>query len=215
MLAVALAIGQATTVPSNLHADFLKRLVAAAIERTHHSVRYDPAYVRIPYPGGDVPAGTGVCTDEVIRAYRAVGVDLQKEVHEDITHNFSAYQHFTRSRAAAPDANIDHRRVPNLMVFFSRHGEVLKISERAEDYAPGDLVTWDLGENVPHVGIVVGPEIGGERALYDCPQRRTGPPNGRCLVQLENHRALPLLRTTVLSCKMRFLGESISHGERQ
>ena len=155
MLAVALAIGQATTVPSNLHADFLKRLVAAAIERTHHSVRYDPAYVRIPYPGGDVPAGTGVCTDEVIRAYRAVGVDLQKEVHEDITHNFSAYQHFTRSRAAAPDANIDHRRVPNLMVFFSRHGEVLKISERAEDYAPGDLVTWDLGENVPHVGIVV------------------------------------------------------------
>lgn len=155
MLAVALAIGQATTVPSNLHADFLKRLVAAAIERTHHSVRYDPAYVRIPYPGGDVPAGTGVCTDEVIRAYRAVGVDLQKEVHEDITHNFSAYQHFTRSRAAAPDANIDHRRVPNLMLFFSRHGEVLKISERAEDYAPGDLVTWDLGENVPHVGIVV------------------------------------------------------------
>jgi hypothetical protein len=155
MLAVALAADQANTVQSNVRPEFLKRLVAAAIERTHHSVRYVSSYVGIPYPGGDVPADTGVCTDEVIRAYRAAGVDLQKEVHEDMKHNSSAYPRLGGSRAGRPDANIDHRRVPNLMVFFSRQGEVLKISARAEDYAPGDLVTWDLGGNVPHIGIVV------------------------------------------------------------
>src|SRR3984893_9993724 len=71
--------------------ELLKKLVTAAIERTHHRVRYDPAYVRIPYPGGDVPADTGVCTDEVIRSYRALGIDLQKEVHEDMAQDFSAY----------------------------------------------------------------------------------------------------------------------------
>src|SRR6516164_10372265 len=94
-----------------------QKLVAAAIERTHHTVRYDPAYVRIPYPGGDVPEDTGVCTDEVIRSYRAVGVDLQKEVHEDMAKNFSSYARQRRWLARRPDANIDHRRVPNLMVF--------------------------------------------------------------------------------------------------
>ena len=150
-----LAADQAATDPSNARQDFLKRLVAAAIERTHHAVRYDSSYVGIPYPGGDVPADTGVCTDEVIRAYRAVGVDLQKEVHEDMKHDFSAYPQVGRRRAARPDANIDHRRVPILMVFFSRHGEVPKITDRAEDYAPGDLVTWDLGGDVPHIGMVV------------------------------------------------------------
>jgi uncharacterized protein YijF (DUF1287 family) len=154
MLLVALAARQANTVQSNVRTEFLKRLVAAAIEQTHHSVRYDPSYVGIPYPGGDVPADTGVCTDVVIRAYRAVGLDLQKEVHEDMKRNFSAYPRMAGSRARRPDANIDHRRVPILMVFFSRQGEVLKISARAEDYAPGDLVTWDLGGNVPHIGIV-------------------------------------------------------------
>ncbi|HTS13291.1 MAG TPA: DUF1287 domain-containing protein [Candidatus Limnocylindrales bacterium] len=142
--------------------EFLHRLVAAAIERTHHYVRYDPAYVRIPYPGGDVPADTGVCTDEIIRAYRAVGVDLQKEVHDDITHNFSAY-HTSRWGLTHPDPNIDHRRVPNLMVFFARKGKSLPITNLAQDYTPGDLVTWDLGGNVPHIGIVVdkkSPETG-------------------------------------------------------
>ena len=135
--------------------EFTRRLVAAAIERTHHSVRYVSEYVRIPYPGGDVPPGTGVCTDEIIRSYRAVGVDLQKEVHEDMLQNFSAYPNKRRWLLAHPDANIDHRRVPNLMVFFQRKGESLSITSRAEDYAPGDLVTWDLGGNVPHIGIVV------------------------------------------------------------
>src|SRR6201981_474249 len=104
---------------------FTQQLVAAAIERTHHMVRYDPAYVRIPYPNGDVPPETGVCTDEVIRAYRAVGVDLQKEVHEDMLGNFAAYPNQRRWLLAHTDTNIDHRRVPNLMAFFGRKGEVL------------------------------------------------------------------------------------------
>ncbi len=134
---------------------FLQKLVVAAIDRTHHSVRYVSSYVRIPYPGGDVPADTGVCTDEIIRIYRAVGVDLQKEVHEDMIQNFAAYPHRWHADTARPDSNIDHRRVPNLMVFFSRKGESLPTSLRAEDYQPGDLVTWDLGGGVPHIGMVI------------------------------------------------------------
>jgi uncharacterized protein YijF (DUF1287 family) len=133
----------------------LQRFVTAAIERTNHTVRYDPGYVRIPYPGGDVPADTGVCTDEIIRAYRAVGVDLQKEVHEDMAANFSAYPGKWKWALGHPDSNIDHRRVPNLMVFFGRKGESLPITAQAQDYSPGDLVTYDLGGNVPHIGIVV------------------------------------------------------------
>ncbi len=138
---------------------FLDRLVAAAMERTHHIVRYDPAYVRIPYPGGDVPPSTGVCTDEVIRAYRAVGIDLQKEVHEDMATHISAYpRKWNRSASganSATDPNIDHRRVPNLMVFFARHGQSLPPSPDASDYRPGDLVTWNLGGAITHIGIVV------------------------------------------------------------
>ena len=103
-----------TTAAQTPRADVLAKLSAAAIERTHHSVRYVSDYVRIPYPGGDVPADTGVCTDEVIRSYRALGIDLQKEVHEDMVRDFAAYPH---GRQRYPDANIDHRRVPNLMVF--------------------------------------------------------------------------------------------------
>jgi uncharacterized protein YijF (DUF1287 family) len=151
MLCVALA---ALALPSPAkRQDFLHNFVAAAIERTHHAVRYDPDYVRLAYPGGDVPADTGVCTDEVIRAYRAVGIDLQKEVHEDMAANFAAYSRKWGRRE--PDPNIDHRRVPNLIVFFSRKGESLPITDRAEDYAPGDLVTWDLGRGLTHIGMVV------------------------------------------------------------
>ncbi len=140
---------------SSAEKQFLQRLAAAAIERTSHHVRYDPAYVRIPYPGGDVPAGTGVCTDEVIRSYRAVGIDLQKEVHDDIVANWTAYPHDRQWQEPHPDTNIDHRRVPNLGVFFRRKGETLPVTLRATDYSPGDLVAWDLGGNVPHIGIVV------------------------------------------------------------
>ena len=145
---------------NRLRQEFTRHLVAAAIERTHHSVRYVSAYVRIPYPGGDVSADTGVCTDEIIRSYRAVGVDLQKEVHEDMAQNFAAYPNKRRWLLAHPDSNIDHRRVPNLMVFFQRKGESLPITNKAADYAPGDLVTWDLGRGVPHIGIVVGQKSG-------------------------------------------------------
>jgi uncharacterized protein len=144
-----------TSPPGTSHQQFLRALVAAAVERTHRTVRYDPAYVRIPYPGGDVPADTGVCTDEVIRSYRAVSVDLQKEVHEDMERNFSAYPRKWRWLLGHTDPNIDHRRVPNLIVFFRRHGETLPITTLAGDYRPGDLVTWDLGGGVPHIGIVV------------------------------------------------------------
>lgn len=135
--------------------EFLKKLAGAAVERAQHVLRYEPAYVRIPYPGGDVPADTGVCTDEVIRTYRTMGIDLQKEVHEDMEQDFSAYPRRWRWLSTRTDANIDHRRVPNLMVFFGRKGEALAISQRPEDYTPGELVTWDLGGGVPHIGIVV------------------------------------------------------------
>jgi uncharacterized protein len=156
-LTVALvpAIAQTSPAGSSSHLEFLQKLSVAAIERTNHAVRYVGAYVRIPYPGGDVPPDTGVCTDEIIRSYRAVGIDLQKEVHEDMLRNFAAYPNQRLWGLAHPDSNIDHRRVPNLMVFFGRKGETVAITSRTEDYSPGDLVTWDLGGGVPHIGIVV------------------------------------------------------------
>jgi uncharacterized protein YijF (DUF1287 family) len=153
LIAACLAAGAQTGAPpSRSDQDFLTRLSAAAIERSHHSVRYVSDYVHISYPGGDVPANTGVCTDEVVRSYRAVGVDLQKEVHEDIVRNFNAYPH---GRQRCPDSNIDHRRVPNLMVFFARNGTRLSVRQRAEDYSPSDIVAWDLGGGVTHIGIVI------------------------------------------------------------
>ena len=133
--------------------DFASRLSAAALERTRHVVRYEPAYVRIPYPGGDVSASTGVCTDEVIRSYRALGIDLQKEVHQDMALHFKLYPRTWKQKG--PDSNIDHRRVPNLMVFLSRKGEALPVTHDAADYLPGDLVTYDLGGNLPHIALVV------------------------------------------------------------
>jgi len=138
--------------------DFTTRLVAAANERPKHTVRYDGAYVRLKYPGGDVPANIGVCTDEIVRIYRAVGIDLQKEVHEDMSRNFARYP---RSFGLArPDPNIDHRRVPNLRVFFARQGESLAVTQNAADYLPGDIVTWDLGRGLTHIGIVVDQTFG-------------------------------------------------------
>jgi len=133
---------------------FLDALAEAAVERTGHEVRYDPTYFRIGYPGGDVPAEVGVCTDEVIRSYRKVGVDLQKEVHEDMKPNFHAYPR--KWGLKRTDTNIDHRRVPNLMVFFERQGAALPVTSSARDYKPGDVVTWDLGNGLTHIGLVVG-----------------------------------------------------------
>ena len=101
-----------------------------------------------------MPADSGVCSDEIIRIYRAVNVDLQKEVHEDIVRDTAAYP-LERWKQKRPDRNIDHRRVPNLMAFFSRHGDDLPLSSRAADYLPGDIVAWDLGNGAVHIGMVV------------------------------------------------------------
>jgi uncharacterized protein YijF (DUF1287 family) len=133
---------------------FCNRLARAALERTRHGVVYDGSYYRIAYPGGDVPAHVGVCTDVVIRSYRALGIDLQQAVHEDMTRHFAAYPSKRIWGLDRPDPNIDHRRVPNLQVFFARQGEVLTVSARPEAYQVGDLVTWMLPGNLPHIGIV-------------------------------------------------------------
>ena len=143
---------------------FLDKLVEAAVARSQEKVRYDPTYFKIEYPNGDVPAEVGVCTDEVIRSYRKVGVDLQREVHEDMKQNFSAYP--KKWGLKKTDTNIDHRRVPNLMVFFERQGAALPVTDRAADYKPGDVVTWDLGNGLTHIGIVVNiPSAGDESRL--------------------------------------------------
>ena len=134
---------------------FSDKLVAAALDRTEHQVRYDGRYLRIAYPNGDVPADIGVCTDVVIRSYRALGIDLQQLVHEDMRADFELYPSKRIWGLTRPDSNIDHRRVPNLQSFFSRHGERLAISQQGNAYQPGDLVTWMLPGNLPHIGIVV------------------------------------------------------------
>ncbi|HYG19233.1 MAG TPA: DUF1287 domain-containing protein [Ohtaekwangia sp.] len=133
--------------------EFGLRLAKAAIGLTARKVIYDPSYFAIPYPNGDVPPDRGVCTDVIIRAYRELGIDLQQAVHEDMKNNFSAYPKNWGLRAT--DKNIDHRRVPNLMMFFQRHGETLKKSAAPDDYAAGDIVTWDLGNGITHIGIVI------------------------------------------------------------
>jgi uncharacterized protein len=139
--------------PGAAQQQFAEKFCAAAIVLTAQNVAYDPSYFKIDYPNGDVPADKGVCTDVIIRAYRKVGIDLQKLVHEDMKANFNRYPKNWGLRAT--DRNIDHRRVPNLMVFFARHGQQLVISSNSADYKPGDIVTWDLGRNTPHIGIVV------------------------------------------------------------
>lgn len=129
-----------------------QRLVEAAWEQTRQRVVYDGAYQRIAYPMGDVAPDRGVCTDVVIRAYRAQGIDLQQLVHEDMKANFSLYPQLWGLRR--PDSNIDHRRVPNLQTYFRRFGESLPVSAKADNYREGDLVTWMLPGNLPHIGIV-------------------------------------------------------------
>lgn len=130
-------------------------IVNALIHRTTQPVTYDGAYHKLEYPGGDVPANIGVCTDVLIRSYRQLGVDLQKLVHEDMQNNFRAYPSKRIWGLTKPDKNIDHRRVPNLQVYFERHAKVLTKSLNAEDYKAGDIVTWMLPGNLPHIGMVV------------------------------------------------------------
>lgn len=128
------------------------RLSAAAEERATHWVIYDAAYERISYPNGDVSPSRGVCSDEVVRAYRLLGIDLQQRVHEDMRRAFQAYP--KRWGLKAPDANIDHRRVPNLATFFTRHGKSFRPSTNGADYKPGDVVAWALADGRPHIGLV-------------------------------------------------------------
>lgn len=123
------------------------------MERVNYEVVYDPAYVKIDYPNGDIPENQGVCADVIIRAYRELGIDLQKEVHEDMAENFDLYPKLWDLEK--PDSNIDHRRVPNLMVFFERQGRASPITKNPNDYLPGDLVTWSLNRGRTHIGIVI------------------------------------------------------------
>jgi len=157
---------------------FKQDLSDAALSLTKQRVIYDPGYYRRTYPNGDVPADRGVYTDVIIRAYRILCIDLQKEVHEDMKANFSKYPKIWGLKG--PDRNIDHRRVPNLMTFFSRHGKTLEITQNAKDYKPGDVVCWNLGGGTTHIGIVVNKKsrdeerylivqnIGGGQVLADC-----------------------------------------------
>ncbi len=144
LLACMTAIPALATTPD--------RLVAAARSQIGVTLHYDGSYQRIAYPNGDVPLEKGVCTDVVIRAYRALGIDLQKQVHEDMRRAWKAYP--ANWGMKGPDRNIDHRRVPNLATYFRRHGTALKPSKLPQDYRAGDIVTWRLPQGLPHIGIV-------------------------------------------------------------
>lgn len=153
LLLLLLTGNAATTFPLVKINDFYQKLSDSAIAIIDNKIEYDPAYYKISYPNGDVPKGKGVCTDVVIRAYRKLGIDLQKEVHIDMSKNFAKYPKTWGLKST--DTNIDHRRVPNLQTFFTRHGEVKAVTEKAEDYKPGDIVTWMINDKLPHIGIVV------------------------------------------------------------
>lgn len=144
--------------------NFYEALADSTLTLTKQQVVYDPSYFQLDYPNGDVPPNKGVCTDVIIRAYRKVGIDLQQEVHEDMKANFSRYpKNWGLSR---PDKNIDHRRVPNLMAFFERHGTTLPITKQAADYRSGDIVCWNLGGGITHIGIVSNKKAAnGERPM--------------------------------------------------
>lgn len=146
----------------------LAKFINAALDRTKLKVVYDGAYTPIGYPGGDVPPSIGVCTDEVIRTYRAIGIDLQPLVHEDMKKNFGDYPKLWNLKA--PDPHIDHRRVPNLQTYFTRHSASLPISEDPADYRPGDLVTCMVRGNRPHIAIVVPAPKSGDRPwiMHNC-----------------------------------------------
>jgi uncharacterized protein len=160
--------------------NFQQKLSEAAILLTRDKVVYDPAYVSIKYPNGDVPKNKGVCTDVIIRAYRKLGVDLQKEVHEDMKANFSLYPNLKKWGLKKTDTNIDHRRVPNLEVFFSRKGKKLAVSQNPKDYRTGEMVTWMINDKLPHIGIITNKKspdgkrpmivhnVGAGQVLEDC-----------------------------------------------
>jgi uncharacterized protein YijF (DUF1287 family) len=148
--------------------DVRQRLAQAAMAQIGVTVHYDPAYIRLAYPGGDVPPDRGVCSDVVVRAFRAVGWDLQVLVHEDMTTRFASYP--TRWGMRRPDANIDHRRVLNLMTWFDHQRWAVPISASPDDYRAGDIVAWDLGRGLTHIGVVVTDDKGGRFIVHNIGQ---------------------------------------------
>jgi uncharacterized protein len=173
-----LTCGQKKVNPNIETSPFDNKLSKAAISIIDASVKYDPSYFALEYPNGDVPKNKGVCTDVVIRTYRKLGIDLQKEVHEDMNSNFSEYPKTWGLKKT--DTNIDHRRVPNLETFFARKGTKLKISNEANDYKTGEIVTWMINGKLPHIGIVTDKisadgerrmlvhNVGNGQVLQDC-----------------------------------------------
>ncbi len=156
---IILQIGVFSTVSSHAKENFRDSafsfdLVNAALERLSHTVKYDGSYQEISFPWGDVPDNIGVCTDVVIRSYRKLGIDLQERVNADMSVSFNQYPNLAKWDRIAPDTNIDHRRVLNLRVFFARNGSAKPITNNANDYWPGDLVTWDIMPGMPHIGII-------------------------------------------------------------
>ncbi|KRB57217.1 DUF1287 domain-containing protein [Flavobacterium sp. Root186] len=159
---------------------FGQKLSDAAISIIDSSIDYDPAYFSIQYPNGDVPAKKGVCTDVVIRSYRKLGIDLQKEVHEDMVENFDVYPNLEKWGMTKTDTNIDHRRVPNLEIFFERKGTKLPVTQNSKDYKTGEIVTWMINDKLPHIGIVTNKKskdgkrnlivhnVGNGQVLQDC-----------------------------------------------
>lgn len=159
---------------------FEEKLSDAAISIIDPSINYDPAYFSIQYPNGDIPANKGVCTDVIIRTYRKLSIDLQKQVHEDMIVNFPKYPNLEKWGMTKTDTNIDHRRVPNLEVFFERKGTRLPVSKEAKDYKTGEIVTWMINGKLPHIGIITNKKsedgkrnlivhnVGGGQVLADC-----------------------------------------------
>lgn len=154
ILPLLLGILWLTFTCNSFATNYSERLVDAAIERTFHNVTYDGSYRAIGFPFGDVPNNIGVCTDVVIRAYRTLGIDLQRRINEDMWQRFNEYPSYRKWGLLKPDSNIDHRRVPNLRSFFSKNGINLPITNNAKDYSAGDIVTWIIPPNLPHIGIV-------------------------------------------------------------
>lgn len=159
---------------------FEEKLSDAAISIIDPTIEYDPAYFSIAYPNGDIPKNKGVCTDVIIRSYRKLGIDLQKEVHEDMIANFSEYPNLEKWGMTKTDPNIDHRRVPNLEVFFERKGQKLLVNQDPSIYKTGEIVTWMINEKLPHIGIVTDKKsrdrkrnlivhnVGNGQVLEDC-----------------------------------------------
>jgi uncharacterized protein YijF (DUF1287 family) len=159
---------------------FSERLSNGALLIIDSSIDYDPTYFSIKYPNGDIPSNKGVCTDVIIRSYRKLNIDLQKEVHEDMVTNFEAYPSLQKWGLTSTDTNIDHRRVPNLEVFFERKGKKLPVTQDANDYKTGEIVTWLINNKLDHIGIVTSKKsadgkrnlivhnVGSGQVLEDC-----------------------------------------------